>query len=112
MPFVLFTVVWCGVNKRVILHLLNVIDDIPSHPLHIPQLTLQVTDWSPVSCVAETALPINLGNLPRRSNFKLRLKFTGENIASQHDFKISIARKLTSPASHDQLTWGMFFNVL
>ena len=56
-PYVLFTFVWCGVNKRVILHLVNVIDHIPSQLLHIPQLTLEVIDLSPVSCVVEIATP-------------------------------------------------------
>ena len=56
-PFVLFTLVWCRVNKRVILHLVNVIDHIPSQLLHIPQLTLEVIDLSPVSCVVEIATP-------------------------------------------------------
>ena len=111
-PFVFFTVVWCGVNKRVILHLVNVIDCMPSLLLHITQLTLEDTDGSSVSCVAEIVTPIYLDNYPRLSYFKLCLKFICERIASQHDFKISIAFKLPSPANHDQPIWEMFLDVL
>ena len=112
MPFVLFTFVWCGVNKRVILHLVNVIHHIPAQLLHISQLTLEVTDWSPVSCVAETATPIQLGIFSRLSNLELRVKLTGERIVSQSDFKFLIACRLTSKANHDQQIWETFSDVL
>ena len=105
--FVYVSMVW-----GVILHLVNVIDHIPSQLLHIPELTLEVTDWSPVSCVAETATPIQLGIFSRLSNLELRVKLTGERIVSQSDFKFLIACRLTSQANHDQQIWETFSDVL
>ena len=91
---------------------MNVIHHIPAQLLHIPQLTLEVTDWSPVSYVAETATPIQLGIFSKLSNLELRVKLTGERIVSQSDFKFLIACRLTSQANHDQQIWEPFSDVL